>query len=295
MRKNDPKRRPYPSAKEVAEAQRTLSEAQHMPASYRLSFTDVDFLVSDEMRPVRLMLELMKPESILQKKGIEQTIVIFGSARIAERSVAQHKLLVAEDALKNDPDNPSKQQAVQAAVSLLRKSHFYDEARKLGQLIGQHFKAHDTPMKFYVATGGGPGIMEAANRGASEAGVENIGFTIAIPKEGPNAYSSPDLTFQFHYFAVRKMHLLLRARALIIFPGGYGTLDELFETLTLMQTYRLEKIPILLFGREFWDKIVKFSALLDEGVISIEDYKNIQFVETAEEAWSKIVSAYELS
>lgn len=295
MRKKDPKKRPYPTAKEVAEAQKTLAEAQNIPPSLRLSFTDMDFLVSDELRPVRLMLELMKPESILQKKGIEQTIVIFGSARIADKEAAQEKLRKAEDALRDDPNNAVKQQTVQAAISLMRKSHYYDEARKLGHLIGKHFLAHDTSMRFYVATGGGPGIMEAANRGASDAGAENIGFTIAIPREFPNVYSSPDLTFQFHYFAVRKMHLLLRARALIVFPGGYGTLDELFETLTLMQTYRLEPIPVLLFGRAFWEKIVNFDALLDEGVISSDDFSRIKFVDSAEEAWASIVDAYLLT
>lgn len=294
MRKHDPRNRTYPTAKEVAEAQRTLAEAKHIPPSLRLSFTDIDFLVSDELRPVRLMLELMKPESILMKKGIDQTIVIFGSARISEHEVARRKLQSAEDLLRLDPDNSVKQQAVQAAIALMRKSHYYDEARKLGRLIGEHFKAHDTASRFYVATGGGPGIMEAANRGASEAGVENIGFTIAIPKEFPNVYSSNELTFQFHYFAVRKMHLLLRARALIVFPGGYGTLDELFETLTLMQTYRMQPIPILLFGRAYWEKIVNFNAMFDEGVISTDDLSHIKYVETAEEAWAAIVATYSL-
>jgi uncharacterized protein (TIGR00730 family) len=294
MRKRDLKKNPYPSAKEVAEAQKILADAQHIPPSLRLSFTDMDFLVSEEMRPVRLMLELMKPESILQKNNIDQTIVIFGSARISDQEVAEKKLRIAENDLRRDPENAIKQQAVQSALSLMRKSHYYDEARKLGHLIGKHFKQQDVPARFYVATGGGPGIMEAANRGASEAGAENIGFTIAIPRELPNVYSSHELTFQFHYFAIRKMHLLLRARALIVFPGGYGTLDELFETLTLMQTYRLQPIPVLLFGRSFWEKIINFNALLDEGVISPNDLNRFKYVDSAEEAWEKIVEEYSL-
>ncbi len=293
MPKRDYKKRPYPSAKALVAAQNTLAAAQNIPPALKLSFTDMDFLVSDEMRPVRLMLELMKPESILQKNGVEQTIVIFGSARIADQKDAEQKLKKAEEALQLAPEDPAKQQGVQAALSLLRKSHYYEEARKLGYLIGQNFMAKDSPMKFYVATGGGPGIMEAANRGASEAGAINIGFTIAIPKEFPNVYSSPDLTFQFHYFAIRKMHLLLRARALVIFPGGYGTLDELFETLTLMQTYRLDPIPVILLGREFWDKIINFQGLLEEGVISTKDLERFIYVNTAEEAWARIVEVYE--
>jgi uncharacterized protein (TIGR00730 family) len=292
MPKRDYKKRPYPSAKALVAAQNTIAAAENIPPALRLSFTDMDFLVSDEMRPVRLMLELMKPETILQKHGVEQTIVIFGSARIADTKIAEEKLKKAEETLQSDPEDPHKQHAVQAALSLLRKSHYYEEARKLGHLIGQNFMDQESSMKFYVATGGGPGIMEAANRGASEAGAVNIGFTIAIPKEFPNVYSSPDLTFQFHYFAVRKMHLLLRARALIVFPGGYGTLDELFETLTLMQTYRLAHIPVILFGREFWDKIINFNALLDEGVISLKDLDRFSYVNTAEEAWAKIVEVY---
>lgn len=294
MEKPPNRKRVYPSAREVAEAERTLAAAKDIPVSLRLSFTDLDFLVSEDLRGVRLMLEYMKAEYILEEKGIEQTIVIFGSARLCDHETAQKKLEDAEDALRSDPDDIAKQQNVQAAISIYRKTHYYEEACKLGKLIGTHFLAHDPGAQFYVATGGGPGIMEAANRGASEAGAENIGFSIAIPKEFPNVYSSPDLTFQFHYFAVRKMHLLLRARALVVFPGGYGTLDELFETLTLMQTYRLEPIPILLFGQEFWDRIINFNALLDEGVISADDLNRFTYVNTAEEAWSKIVEAYDL-
>lgn len=294
MSKHHAKKQFYPSAREVAEAEKTLEAAKHIPPALRLSFTDTDFLVSEDLRGVRLMLEYMKVESILNKKNIEQTIVIFGSARFCDHKVAQAKLETAEDALRRDPDNPTKQQAVQAALGVFRKSHYYAEACKLGRLIGEHYIAHDAPMQFYVATGGGPGIMEAANRGASEAGAGNIGFTIAIPKEFPNVYSTPELTFQFHYFAVRKMHLLLRARALIIFPGGYGTLDELFETLTLLQTNRLSPIPVLLFGREFWNRIINFEAMLDEGVISAQDLAQFSYVETAEEAWAHIVKAYDL-
>lgn len=294
MSKRHDKKRFYPTAREVVEAEKTLAAARHIPASLRLSFTDTDFLVSDDLRGVRLMLEYMKAESILTKKAIDQTIVIFGSARFCDHKIAQSKLEAAEDVLRRDPDNPAKQQAVQAALGVFRKSHYYEEACKLGRLIGEHFIAHDPPAQFYVATGGGPGIMEAANRGASEAGAENIGFTIAIPKEFPNVYSSADLTFQFHYFAIRKMHLLMRARALIVFPGGYGTLDELFETLTLLQTKRIAPIPVLLFGHQFWKRIINFEGLVEEGVISPDDLERFSYVETAEEAWAHITAAYDL-
>jgi uncharacterized protein (TIGR00730 family) len=294
MKKNHPDIRYHPTARDVAEAERTLAAAKKIPPALRLSFTDTDFLVSEDLRGVRLMLEYMKADSILDSKKIDQTIVIFGSARLCDHKTAQLRLETAEDNLRKDPDDIEKQQAVQAALGIFRKTHYYDEACKLGRLIGEHFIAHDGPLQFYVATGGGPGIMEAANRGASEAGAENIGFTISIPKEFPNVYSSPDLTFQFHYFAVRKMHLLLRARALIVFPGGYGTLDELFETLTLMQTNRLSPIPVLLFGREFWERIVNFNALLDEGVISADDLDRFIYVDTAEQAWAYIAKTYDL-
>lgn len=294
VNKRDVKQRPYPSAKEVAKAEAVLAAAENVHPSFRLSFTDTDFLLCEDLRPVRLMLEMLKPEVILKDHDIEQTIVIFGSARIGGQEEAEKNLKEAETALNADPENPDKQQRVESCLNLLRKTHFYDEARKLGRLIGEHFKSHDSDSRFYVATGGGPGIMEAANRGASDAGVENIGFTIALPKEFPNVYSSPELTFQFHYFAVRKMHLLMRARALVVFPGGYGTLDELFETLTLIQTYRMESIPILLFGQNFWERIVNFDALLDEGVISADDLNRFVYVESAEDAWERIVQAYGL-
>lgn len=292
--KRDIKQRPYPSAKEVAKAESVLAAAENIPEAYRLSFTDTDFLLSEDLRPVRLMLEMLKPEMILKEHGVERTIVIFGSARISNQEDAEKNLKEAEAALNADPENADKQQQVESCLNLLRKTHFYDEARKLGRLIGEHFKNGEPDARFYVATGGGPGIMEAANRGASDVGVENIGFTIALPKEFPNVYSSPDMTFQFHYFAVRKMHLLMRARALIVFPGGYGTLDELFETLTLIQTYRMEPIPVLLFGQDFWERIVNFDALLDEGVISSDDLERFVYVETAEDAWERIVQAYGL-
>jgi len=294
MAKHHPEKRFYPSAKEVVEAEKTLAAAKQIPPSLRLSFTDTDFLVSEELRGVRLMLEYMKTEAILNKKSIEKTIVIFGSARFCDRIIAQERLDIAEDLLRLAPDNVVKQLAVQSAKGVLQKAQYYEEACKLGHLIGKHFLSHEPAARFYVATGGGPGIMEAANRGASEAGAINIGFTIAIPKEFPNVYSSGELTFQFHYFAVRKMHLLMRARALIVFPGGYGTLDELFELLTLMQTNRIAPIPVLLFGRKFWERIVNFDAMLEEGVISLDDLARFTYVETAEEAWENIAKAYDL-
>lgn len=290
----DVNRRPYPSAKDVAEAEATLMAAQHMPSSLKLAFTDTEFLLSEKSRPVRIMLEMLKPEEILKAHHIEQTIVVFGSARIQDHEHAKARYEKAAHELRLDSNNKEKLNALNAAESLLRKTHYYDEARKFGRLVAEHFKDVDNECRFYIATGGGPGIMEAANRGASDVGVDNIGFTIALPREFPNVYSTPDLTFQFHYFAIRKMHLLMRARALVVFPGGFGTLDELFETLTLMQTYKIEPIPVLLFGREFWEKIVDFDALLEEAVVSESEMKHFTFVDSAEDAWSHIVRHYGL-
>lgn len=295
INKPDVNRRTYPSAKDVALAEATLAAANNVPPSLKLAFTDTEFLLSENLRPVRIMLELLKAEEILKEHHIEKTIVVFGSARIVDHDRAIARYEHAKNELRLDSNSRSKQISLHTAESLLRKTHYYDEARKFGRLVAEHFKEGSDSTRFYIATGGGPGIMEAANRGASDVGVENIGFTIALPMEFPNVYSTPELTFQFHYFAIRKMHLLMRAKALVVFPGGFGTLDELFETLTLMQTYKVEPIPVLLFGQDFWEKIIDFEALLDEAVISESEMKNFNYVETAEDAWQHIVRHYGLS
>ncbi|MFU1681591.1 TIGR00730 family Rossman fold protein [Phaeobacter piscinae] len=243
--------------------------AEHVPSTpqtespaYRLAFADKDFLCRDELRPVRLQLELLKPQLMLDEHGIESTIVMFGGARI-----------------------PAPKDKDQARTKTLRDlSHFYDEARKFAKLMTEKSMVAGGKNDVIV-TGGGPGVMEAGNRGAIDAGGASVGLNIVLPHEqAPNEYVTPDLCFNFHYFAIRKMHFLMRARAITVFPGGFGTLDEMFETLTLIQTGRMERVPFLLFGRAFWEKIINWEALADAGTISEEDLDLFRFVETAEEA-----------
>ncbi|MBE1293954.1 MAG: TIGR00730 family Rossman fold protein [Rhodobacteraceae bacterium] len=227
--------------------------------SYRLAFADEDFLCRPELRPVRLQLELLKPELALDEDGIESTIVLFGGARIPE---------------------PSKKDTARTET-LAELSRFYDETRKFAKLV----TAASDGKKNVIVTGGGPGVMEAGNRGALDAGGRSIGLNIVLPHEqAPNEYVTPELCFNFHYFAIRKMHFLMRANAICVFPGGFGTLDELFESLTLIQTGRMQRVPFLLFGKEFWQKIINWEALSDAGTISAEDLDLFQFVETAEQA-----------
>ena len=263
-----------------------VKSPQSQSSSYKLAYQDDAFILRDELRPVRLQLELLKPELILQENHIESTVVIFGSARILDPETAESQLVSAEAEYrknKNDADLRQKRNIARRAAA---NSKYYDEARKLGSLISKNTGKD----KMVVITGGGPGIMEAANRGAYEAGVPSIGMNIVLPfEQAPNAYITPELCFQFHYFAIRTMHLLMRARALAVFPGGFGTLDELFETMTLIQTQKVTPIPILLFGREFWERVINFDALVAEGTISPKDLELFQYVETAEEAW-KIIS-----
>jgi hypothetical protein len=245
----------------------------------------------DELRPVRLQLEVLKPELILQEQHIESTVVVFGSARIPDPETAESQLVSAQAEYAKNNDDPLLAKKVAAARKALENSRYYDEARKLGHLIS----VNTGKDKLVVVTGGGPGIMEAANRGAHEAGISSIGMNITLPREqAPNSYITPDLNFQFHYFAVRKMHLLMRAKSLVVFPGGFGTLDELFETLTLIQTRKVQPMPVLLFGQAFWQRIVNFDALVEEGTISPEDLDLFVFVETAEEAWELISEAIEI-
>ena len=256
-----------------------------------MAFQDPEFLLRDELRPVRLQLEVLKPELILQEQHIESTVVVFGSARIPDPETAESKLVSAQAEYAKNNDDPSLAKKVGVARKALENSRYYDEARKLGHLIS----INTGKDKLMVVTGGGPGIMEAANRGAHEAGIPSIGMNITLPHEqAPNEFITPDLNFQFHYFAIRKMHLLMRAKSLVAFPGGFGTLDELFETLTLIQTGKVQPIPVLLFGRAFWERIVNFEALVEEGTISAEDLDLFVYVETAEEAWEVISEAIEL-
>ena len=251
-----------PKAKDAVEqTSQEPGSLQAESSSYTLSFADTEFLVSDELRGVRLMLEYMKPESLMREENIESTVVVFGSARIPSSAADSQGL-------------PPPEQA----------PPYYDEARRFGRLMSEFSEAHD-PLQCVIMTGGGPGIMEAANRGASDANAKNIGLNIVLPREQlPNTYSTPELTFQFHYFALRKLHFLLRAQALVVFPGGFGTLDELFETLALLQTRRIAPIPVLLFGQTFWERVVNFQALVDDGMIAASDLNLFQYVDSAEQA-----------
>ena len=280
------RRRIFPSAHEDARQALLKAEAPHVQApSYRLAFQDLDFLLRDELRPVRLQLELLKPELALQEKGIESAVVVFGSARIPDPETAAANLEAVVSELRQNEPNPTLKRRVKSAERSLANSRYYTEARKLGRLVGRHSDDH----RLVVMTGGGPGIMEAANRGARDAGALSIGMNIVLPHEQlPNPYITPELNFQFHYFAIRKMHLLMRAKCLIAFPGGFGTLDELFETLTLIQTGRIQRIPVLLFGKDFWNGVINFQALVDEGTIAQDDLSLFTYVDTAEEAWAII-------
>jgi len=289
MANNIRKKRIFSSAQEAAiSARQHIDSPQCRSASYRLAFQDPDFLLLDDLRPVRLQLELLKPELILKAQHIESTVVVFGSARIVDPQTAEAQLVSAQAEHRINKQDPLLARKVEAARRALENSRYYDEARKLGHLISSNTGKD----KLVVITGGGPGIMEAANRGAHEAGMPSIGMNIVLPHEQtPNPYITPDLNFQFHYFAVRKMHLIMRAKSLVVFPGGFGTLDELFETLTLIQTHKVQPIPVLLFGKAFWERIINFDALVEEGTISAKDLELFVYVESAEEAWELISEA----
>lgn len=278
----------FPSANEDAKAaQRHVDTPQCLSPSYRLAFQDQDFLLRQELRPVRLQLELLKPELALQEQQIESTIVIYGSARTMDAEAANVRLEKVLEGLKKNPDDYVLQQELVRARTAVTNSRYYEEARKLGRLISENRATH----KHVVITGGGFGIMGAANQGAHDVGAKSIGMNIVLPfEQEPNPYITPELSFQFHYFAIRKMHLLMRAKAMVAFPGGFGTMDELFETLTLIQTRKVKPIPVLLFGRRFWQKVINFEALVEEGTINQEDLNIFRYVSTAEEAW-EVISA----
>ncbi|PIE68930.1 MAG: TIGR00730 family Rossman fold protein [Deltaproteobacteria bacterium] len=256
--------------------------------SYQLAFLDNDFLLRDELRPVRLQLELIKPELLLRENNITSTVVIFGSARLKEPEQARKEVERLEACCSECPENEEYQRLLRKAENGLKYSRYYDESRKLGRLISQNTGDNS----LVVITGGGGGIMGAANRGAHDVGAKNIGLNIVLPfEQHPNPYITPELSFQFHYFATRKMHFLLRAKGMVAFPGGFGTLDELFETLTLVQTRKIRPFPILLFGREFWKRVINFEALVEAGTIGEKDLDLFHYVETAEQAWEMLSHA----
>ena len=256
--------------------------------SYRLAEEDTEFLKLSALRPVRMQLELLKPEMALAEQGVESTIVVFGGTQVVERDEAERRLERARQALSSDPDNEGHHRAVARAERVLAKSEYYDHAREFARMVSSTCQT-DARCDYVVVTGGGPGIMEAANRGATDANAKSIGLNITLPHEqAPNSYITPSLCFQFHYFAMRKLHFLMRAKALVVFPGGFGTLDELFDALTLRQTHCMQAIPIVLFGRDYWQQVINFQFLADEGVIADEHLELIDFVDTPAQAWAII-------
>src|ERR671921_2528758 len=274
-----PPKRIFPTSKVDARA------AEHVPSipqteseAYKLAFQDEEFLLREDLRPVRFQLELLKPELLLNEANIGSMFVFYGSARIPSPEMADALIAAAT----ND-------EQLKIAERLKAKSHYYDIARELARLASRCGSDEEGKKHFVVCSGGGPSIMEAANRGAADEGKESIGLNIVLPHEQmPNRYVTPELSFQFHYFALRKMHFLLRARAVAVFPGGYGTFDEMFELLTLVQTGKIKPLPILFFGREFWERVVDFDALVEEGVCAPDDLKLFTFVDSAEQAWKHV-------
>jgi uncharacterized protein (TIGR00730 family) len=292
----NPRRGPFPTARrEAANLMPAPREtAQTLSPSYRLAFEDVDFLLRQDLRPVRLQLELLKPELLQQQHGIKSTVAVFGSARIPSPEAAREALAAAEAAATRQPGDSKVAARLAVARRMVSNSHYYEEARRFARIVTTAC-ASETLCNFVIKTGGGPGIMEAANRGATEVGGKSIGLNIVLSTEQePNSYITPELCFRFHYFAIRKMHFLTRSKALVAFPGGFGTLDELFEAATLIQTGKIDPIPILLFGREYWNRVFDIDVLIEEGMASPGDKELFTFVETAEEAWAAIVDFYHL-
>ncbi|WP_133364696.1 LOG family protein [Qipengyuania sediminis] len=280
--------RKFPTASEAAEQadKQAPDTPQTRDPAYKLAFRDTDFLLREELRPVRFQLELLKPEMLLDEAGVGSTLVMYGSARIPPPEA----VATAREGAANLPE---KERIV--VERLAAKAKYYAEAYALARMVSEKRIVDGGQRQFVVCSGGGPSIMEAANKGAADAGADTIGLNIVLPHEqAPNPYVTPHLSFQFHYFALRKMHFLLRAKAVAVFPGGFGTFDEFFELLTLVQTGKLKPIPILLFGREFWKRVVDWQALVEEGVIGARDLDLITWCETADEAWGHIASFYDL-
>lgn len=276
----------------AADQRDTLLEKILNGSAYQLAYEDAEFLAEDDLRPLRLQMELLKPERELRKQRIGSTVVVFGSARILSTENAQARMTESEALIGTEQVNPHQEQEHAAARRKLSQARYYEEARRFARMVSSRFQ-QEGRKDFVVVTGGGPGIMEAANLGAFEAGARSIGLNITLPHEQvPNPFISPELAFRFRYFAVRKMHFLLRARALVAFPGGYGTLDELFEVLTLVQTGKMASVPIVLVGSEFWHRAVDFDYLVDEGFISDRDLQLFTRVDTAEEAIAALQDFY---
>jgi uncharacterized protein (TIGR00730 family) len=271
-------------SKTEARLRAIASSPSHIPA-----LEDTAFLQRDELRPFRLAIDYLKPELTLQEEKIESAIVVFGSTRIEEKTKAQERVDALKSALARRPEDEILPQRLSIAERILDKAKYYDVARDLGRLVSTDCQLGGR-CRFVIVTGGGPGLMEAANRGAHDVGAKSVGLNITLPREQfANSYITPSLTFNFHYFAIRKMHLVKRARALVAFPGGYGTLDELFEVLCLVQTARIDPVPVVLVGKDFWSRAFDVRFLVDEGVIDEQDASLFAVVETAEEIWNHIV------
>ena len=257
------------------------------PDANRLAFADPEFLLRRETRGIRFQLEMLKPDLDQQSQGIESTIVVFGSARFPAPEDAQRALSEAQSS--GDPA------ALLVAKRHVRNAQYYDQARLFSRLVADYSATLPEKDQLFICTGGGPGIMEAANRGAFELGAPTLGLNIALPHEqGANRYVTPSLSFKFHYFAARKMHFMMRAKALVAFPGGFGTLDELFEVMTLVQTKKAHPVPIILFGRDYWKRLINFEVLVEEGTIAPEDLELFQITDDPQEAWNTIRDFYQL-
>ena len=255
--------------------------------AYRLAFADPEFLLRRETRGIRFQLEMLKPDLDQTEQGVESTIVVFGSARVPSPEAAQAEL---EQALLSGDAG-----ALALARRQMRNAHYYDQARLFARLVAGYSAHRRHEERMFIATGGGPGIMEAANRGAHEMGAPSVGLNIALPHEQePNPYITPSLSFKFHYFALRKMHFMMRAKALLAFPGGFGTLDELFEIITLVQTRKAKPVPIILFGTEYWKRLVNMDVMIEEGVISPHDLSLFRYVDEPQAAWDAIKAFYGL-
>ena len=267
--------------------QERLKEIMDNP-SYKVAYKDLDFIASDDLRPVRLHLELLKPEKMMEEAGIHSSVVVFGGTQVASKEQADALVAAAKAKLAASADDAEAQRELVRANNVLKKSRYYEECREFARLVTEYNKQHRDG-EFFIKTGGGPGIMEAGNRGAYEAGGKSMALNITLPfEQTPNSYITPGLCSQFNYFAIRKMHFLLRAKAIVCFPGGFGTLDELFTVLTLRQTGRMQEVPIILYGKDYWDGIIDFQFLADQAVISDSHLKLFQYTETPEETWKVI-------
>jgi uncharacterized protein (TIGR00730 family) len=271
-----------------AELQTHANEGLPLQAdAYRLAFADPEFLLRRETRGIRLQLEMLKPDLAQRDAGIENTIVVFGSARFREAREAQEQLVRAE--------RSGDAREIARAQAMVRNAHYYEHAREFARTVARYSARCDKAEQLFICTGGGPGIMEAASRGAHDEGALNVGLNIALPHEqAANPYVSPELSFKFHYFALRKMHFMMRAKALLAFPGGFGTLDELFEVITLVQCKKSKPVPILLFGTDYWKRLINLDVLVEEGTISPEDLDLFKYVDDPQTAWQHILRFYDL-